>query len=88
LIPSLWCPNEELTEESALIILIVSDGVVEFMAYSNRIYSWQIGKSPPFPAWTWCGYRMVPVIKVPTDTARRGGSSSSLGTHGIQLLME
>lgn len=34
-LPSLRCPNEELTEEPALFILIVSDGVVEFMAHSN-----------------------------------------------------
>ena len=33
--PPLWSPNEQLTEESALLILIVSDGVIEFMAHSN-----------------------------------------------------
>lgn len=33
--PSLRCPNEKLTEEPALFILIVSDCVVEFMAHGN-----------------------------------------------------
>lgn len=33
--PSLRCPNEELTEKPALFILIVPDGIVEFMAHSN-----------------------------------------------------
>lgn len=57
------------------------------MQVTHRIYSWKIGQSPPFPAGAWCGYRMVPVIKVPADTTGWGGSSSSLGTHGIQLLL-
>ena len=43
--PSFWCPNEELTEEPALLILIVSDGVVKFMAHSN-LYIGKGEKSP------------------------------------------
>lgn len=34
-LPSLRCPDEELTEEPALLIFVVSDGVVELMADSN-----------------------------------------------------
>lgn len=34
-LPSLGCPDEELTKEPALLIFVVSDGVVQLMADSN-----------------------------------------------------
>lgn len=43
--PSLGCSNEELAQEPALLVLIISDGVVELMAHSNL----HIGKGEKLP---------------------------------------
>jgi len=34
-LPSLRCPNEKFTKEPPLLIFVISDGVIKFMAYSN-----------------------------------------------------
>lgn len=35
LVPPLWYTNKELADLSALIVFVISDSVVQFMAHSN-----------------------------------------------------